>query len=185
MSVAISTQWPRRRLQIRSILSATMPIGWVWVAATALIPYFLIGKGRGAGSVEILGITRTTWMSFHVWSSIVVGLLTIGHILLNRRGLARSYRIVSGAPRRDISGQTSGGRSGNLTWVAAVAVVLVAVGGSWAFAAADGEPAGTGSSVVEAELDRDRLSMVEDEAGTDVETTSENQRRGGQSDKTG
>jgi len=183
MSVARSTSWPRRRLQVRSVLSATMPIGWIWVAATALIPYFLIGRGRGAGSIELLGISRTTWMSFHVWSSIVVGLLTIGHIFLNRRGLARSYRIVSGAPRRDVGVPNKGGRFGNLTWVPAVALVVVAIGGSWAFAAVDGEPTGTGSAVVEAE--RDRISMDDDEISDDVEATSGNQRRGGRADKTG
>ncbi len=183
MSVTQSKAWPRRRLQVRSVLSATMPIGWIWVAATALIPYFLIGQGRGAGSIELLGITRTTWMSFHVWSSIVVGLLTIGHIVLNRRGLARSYRIVSGAPRRDVGTQQSGGRLGNLTWVAAVALVVVAVGGSWAFAAVDGDPAGTGSTVVEAERDRD--SIVDGGISQDVRVGSGNQRRGGQAEASG
>lgn len=183
MSVGRSTAWPRRRLQVRSVLSATMPIGWIWVVATALIPYFLIGKGRGAGSIELLGITRTTWISFHVWSSIVVGLLTIGHIVLNRRGLARSYRIVSGAPRRDVVTSKSTGRSGDLTWVAAVALVVVAVGGSWAFAAVDGDPVGNDPAVVEA--DRDRISMTDDQISEDIEVSSGNQRRGGQADKTG
>lgn len=139
MAIA-SSIWPQRRLQIRSILSATMPIGWVWVAVTALIPYYLIGRGRGAGSLEMFGVARTTWLSLHVWSSIVVGLVTVAHVLLNRRGVARSYRIVSGT-KRDRAGGARWQRSG-YTWVPALVLLLVAVGGSFAYAAVDGGGAG-------------------------------------------
>lgn len=172
MSVASTTAWPRRRLQLRSVLSSTMSIGWVWVAATALIPYFLIGRGRGAGSIEVLGIARTTWLSFHVWSSITIGLLTIAHVVLNRRGLARSYRITAGMSHRDTGRRESGGwRSRGLTGVAALAVLLVAIGGSLAFAATD-DRAGN-ADVVEAS--QDRITASDDGLGAG----SGGQHRGG------
>ncbi len=102
---AATAEWSRRRLQVRSVLSATMPVAWIWVAATALIPYFLIGHQRGAGSLEMFGIARSTWLGIHVWSSIAIGLATIVHVLLNRRGVARSYRILGGASRRRPAGK--------------------------------------------------------------------------------
>lgn len=172
MSIAASRAWPRRRLQIRSVLSATMSIGWLWVASTALIPYFLIGRGRGAGSLEMFGIARTTWLSFHVWSSIVVGLLTIGHVLLNRRGLVRSYRVTSGVALGEASSRPAGRRRRGFTWVAAMAVLVVAVGGSWAFASVDGGRVGNGSVNTQEE---------ESEAGAQ-QTLSGNRHRGGRSD---
>lgn len=150
MSIAASRSWPKYRLQVRSVLSATMPIGWVWVAATALIPYFLIGRGRGSGSIEMFGIARTTWLSFHVWSSIVIGLLTIGHVILNRRGLTRSYRILSGNSHPAVAGNSEGKSDRRqLAWVAAVVLVALTIGGSWAYASSDERSPGPGSAVTQ------------------------------------
>jgi hypothetical protein len=122
-----------------------MSVGWVWVAATALIPYFLIGRGRGRGSIEIFGIARTEWLAFHVWSSIAIGLLTIGHVVLNRRGLTRSYRVVAGASARSEPGKPSRRQEHRgLTWLVAVAVLTVAIAGSWVYAATAADPVGGG-----------------------------------------
>ncbi len=132
------TPWPRIRLRLRSIISSTMVIGWIWVAASALIPYFLVSRGQGAGGIEVLGLTRSTWMSMHVWSSITVGLLTIGHALLNRKGLYRSVRILSGTPAvaRDRSAGAGRPKRG-FAWIAALVVVVIVTAGSVAFAAVD------------------------------------------------
>jgi hypothetical protein len=178
MSTAVLSAWPKHRLQIRSVLSATMSIGWVWVAATALIPYFVIGRGRGAGSIEFLGIARTTWLSFHVWSSIVIGLLTIGHVVLNRRGLTRSYRILSGASHpaaRTNEVARRGGRG--LAWIAAVALIVLTVGGSWAFASVAERPTGSGSTVSQVEHDRGDDRAVA--AGDSAQARAGGQHRGG------
>ena len=118
-------RWPRTRLQLRSIISSTMVIGWIWVAASALIPYFLVSRGQGAGVIDVLGLTRSTWMSMHVWSSITVGLITVGHALLNRRGLYRSVRILSGKPAA-AGGQVRGpGRpKRGFAWVVALVAAI-------------------------------------------------------------
>jgi hypothetical protein len=138
------TPWPRTRLQLRSIISSTIVIGWIWVAASALIPYLLVSRGQGAGAIEVLGLTRSTWMSMHVWSSITVGLLTIGHALLNRRGLYRSVRILSGKPAT-AGGQVPGpGRpKRGFAWVVALAAVIMVTAGSIGFAAADDHGSGS------------------------------------------
>lgn len=161
--------WPRRRLQLRSVVSATMSVGWIWVAVSALIPYFLIGRGRGAGSIERFGIARTEWLSIHVWSSIAIGLLTVGHVVLNRRGLTRSYRVVAGASTRSGADSRTGRPAyRGLTWVAALAVLAVAIGGSWAYAGVAADPTDEGRGRAEAgqdagsdrtafNADRDRL----------------------------
>jgi hypothetical protein len=128
------TMWPRRRLQVRSMISATLPIGWTWAAMTALIPYFLIGHGSGTSADTVLGATRATWMSLHVWSTIAMGLLTISHVVLNRKGVTRSYRIVSGAPHKLSS--TRPAKRG-YAWVgAALLIAVTTVGGFW-FASVD------------------------------------------------
>lgn len=181
-----TSSWPRRRLQIRSVLSSTMPFGWILVALTALIPYFLIGRGRGAGSLEMLGIARTTWMSVHVWSSIVVGLLTIAHVILNRRGLARSYRIIGGAPNpaARATGLAARPKRG-LTWSAALGVLIVVFAGGVAFAALDGGTAGAGAdrSPVEATQESDKsASAADSDSGEDAQGRG-NQSRGGNRDR--
>jgi hypothetical protein len=139
-------KWPRTRLQIRSALSASLPIGWIWVAATALVPYFLIGRGPGTGFVEVLGLSRPTWMAMHVWSSISIGMVTLGHAVLNRRGLARSYRIVGGGRH---GSRTRPGRVRRWGWIPAMALIAVTLAGSWAFAAASGERAGANQGTYE------------------------------------
>lgn len=146
MTVAADS-WPRRRLQVRSALSAALPIGWIWVGLTALVPYFLIGRGPGSGSLEMLGVARTTWLDMHVWSSISMGLITLGHALLNRRGLARSYRIVGGLGRSEKKTRTP--RAHKLAWIPALALLAVTLGGSWAFAAASSERAGANGAAHE------------------------------------
>lgn len=181
----MTAQWPRRRLQLRSALSATMPIAWIWVAATALIPYFLIGRGRGAGSLEFLGIARTTWLSYHVWSSITVGLLTMVHVLLNRRGVTRSYRIIGGASRATSRvGQGADDRGRSFTWVAALALLVVTLGGSLAYAAVDGDRAGTGGNNQGVERVEDRHSDGPQQVTADAEQSATGlsqgiRRRGG------
>lgn len=139
-------KWPRKRLQIRSALSATLPIGWIWVAATALFPYYLIGRGRGTGSMEILGLSRSAWMAMHVWSSISMGIVTLGHAVLNRRGLARSYRIVGGGGRSVARAGSRGVRSWR--WIPATALIAVVLAGSWV-AATSNERAGANQPTYE------------------------------------
>ena len=149
------TAWPRRRLQVRSVISATLPIGWTWAAVTALIPYFLIGHGPGTSAETVLGVTRATWMSLHVWSAIAIGLLTIAHVVLNRKGVTRSYRIVSGGRHRLSS--TRPAKRG-YAWVgAALLIAVITVGGFW-FASGDdthgdGNGNGNGRETTEATAD--------------------------------
>ncbi|MEA2002152.1 MAG: DUF4405 domain-containing protein [Actinomycetota bacterium] len=181
-AIATASSWPRRRLQIRSVLSSTMPFGWMLVALTALIPYFLIGRGRGAGSLEMFGVARTTWMSVHVWSSIVVGLLTIAHVILNRRGLVRSYRIVGGTPNPATKATGSAVRpKRGLTWAAALGVLIVVFAGGVAFAALDDEVAGTGSDRprVEGTQESDKSASGVDSGSGGEDKSRGNQSRGG------
>jgi hypothetical protein len=126
--------WPRRRLVIRSIISSTLPIGWTWAALTALIPYFWIGHGAGTSAETLLGATRATWLSLHVWSSITIAILTIAHMLLNRRGVARSYRVVSGAPNKASSVTPS--RRG-FAWAGVLLLAAISIGGGYWFASVD------------------------------------------------
>ena len=126
--------WSRRRLLIRSILSVTLPIGWAWAAATALIPYLLIGHGSGSSVVTMFGLTRATWMSLHVWSTITIGLLTMGHVLLNRKGVARSIRIAAGSPHPE---STVRPKKRSRAWVGAIALILAVTLGGFLFAAID------------------------------------------------
>jgi hypothetical protein len=127
---------------IRSIISATLPIGWTWAAITALVPYLWIERGSGSGT--LLGATRATWLSLHVWSSIAMLLLTMVHLLLNRRGVARSYRLVVGVPKRPSS--VAPARRG-LAWVGVVLLVAVSVGGGYWFAGIDDSHSQRGRSV--------------------------------------
>jgi hypothetical protein len=157
-----------------------MSVGWVWVAATALIPYFIIGRGRGAGSIEFLGVARTTWLSFHVWSSIVIGLLTIGHVVLNRRGLTRSYRILSGTSHPAASSRgVARLRGRGLAWVGALALLVIVVGGSWAYAGADERSGGAGSAATsQMEQDHDE-AYAQGGGGRGVQGSQHRGGRGG------
>ena len=138
----VDRTWSRRRLLIRSVISTTLPIGWTWAAVTALIPYFWIGHGAGTSTDTVLGATRATWMSLHVWSSIAMGLLTIAHVVLNRKGVGRSVRIVSGMPNK-ASAQRQAKRG--FAWVVAALLIVVTTFGGFAFAQVDNtHPSGGG-----------------------------------------
>jgi hypothetical protein len=138
----VDRTWSRRRLLIRSVISTTLPVGWTWAAVTALIPYFWIGHGSGTSTITVLGATRATWMSLHVWSSIAMGLLTIAHVVLNRKGVGRSVRIVSGAPNKASSHRPA---KRGFAWVGAALLILVTTAGGFAFAQVDNtHPSGGG-----------------------------------------
>lgn len=130
----VERTWPRRRMLVRSIISATLPVGWTWAATTALIPYFWIGHGPGSSTATVLGATRATWMSLHVWSTIAMALLTIAHVVLNRKGVSRSYRIISGAPSKASS---LAPRPRGYAWLGAALLIFVTTLGGFAFAAVD------------------------------------------------
>jgi hypothetical protein len=142
--------WPRRRLLIRSIISATLPIGWTWAAMTALIPYLWMDRGGGAAAVTLLGATRATWLSLHVWSSIAMVILTMAHILLNRRGVARSYRVVAGVPNK--AGTDRRVRKG-FAWVGVVLLLAVGIGGGYWFAGIDDSHRSNGEQRITAEAE--------------------------------
>lgn len=160
-------RWPRRRLLIRSNLSAFMPVGWTWVATTALIPYFLIGSGPGTSTIELLGLSRATWLSLHVWSSLFVGALTIAHVVLNRKGVSRSLRIVRGAQ----NGTGAGPAKRSYAWVASAMLLAATVGGGFVFASFDathgnGDRAGV-----------DAAEMVVDGAGSSIHLAGQGRNR--------
>jgi hypothetical protein len=134
MTTQPGSTWPRQRLLIRSIISATLPVGWTWAAITALLPYFLIDHGSGTSAETVLGATRATWMSLHVWSTIAMALVTITHVLLNRRGVSRSVRILSGARNKASSTVPSTGR---YAWLGAALLIVLTTVGGFAFAAVD------------------------------------------------
>lgn len=144
-----ATKWPRHRLLIRSMISATLPIGWTWAAVTALIPYFWIDHGAGSSAEVFLGATRATWMSLHVWSSIAMAILTIAHMLLNRKGVARSYRVLSGAPNKAASSQPA---KRGYAWAGAVLLITVSIFGGYWFASIDDTHSSGNDRRVTAEL---------------------------------
>ena len=141
--------WSRVRMQTRSVISAILPVGWTWVAVNALIPYFWGDHGPGTSELTILGITRATWTSMHVWTSIGMTILTIVHVVLNRKGVARSYKLLGGtsggASDRIPSGAASA-KKRSWAWVPALALsAAVFAGGVW-FASVDGEHTGNDSA---------------------------------------
>jgi hypothetical protein len=131
----------------------------------------------------MFGIARTEWLGFHVWSSIAIGLLTLAHVVLNRRGLTRSYRVVAGAPTRPVAAAQSmiPSRRGS-TSVAALALVIVVIGGSWVFASS-GDTVGGGGGRTEAGQELDEASSI-DEEPTRVRGSG-NGYRGGRGDREG
>jgi hypothetical protein len=126
--------WPRVRLLLRSAISSIMPIGWTWAAATALIPYLWAERGPGTSGLSLMGLTRTTWMSLHVWSSIAMVVLTIAHTLLNRKGVSKSYKVMAGTRTSSVAGTTA--RPWPWLVGAATMALIVILGGFW-FASID------------------------------------------------
>jgi hypothetical protein len=91
-----------------------------------------------------LGATRTTWMSLHVWSSIAMFLLTIGHVVLNRKGVTRSLRVVSGRSNKAASDRST---KRGFAWVGAALLIAVTTFGGYWFASVDDTHGNTGREV--------------------------------------
>lgn len=131
-------RWPRVRLHLRAIVSTTMVIGWIAAALTALLPYLLLERGQGTGGSELLGLSRSGWMSLHVWFSFGMAAFTLAHVLLNRAGVSRGFRVISG---RSLDRTRTPGmagrpvaRKGAWTWAAVLATVAGLVVGGLALA---------------------------------------------------
>lgn len=158
--------WPATRMRIRAVVSATMVPGWVVAAASGLVPYLLIGRGREAASAGVLWLGRAEWMSLHVWMSVAMVAFTLAHVALNRRGVTKAVKIVAGVERRP-AGRSGEGvpRRRRPAWAGVIAVLgLVTVLGI-GFARGDsGSGEGAGG--------RGHAVRVVDAGGPAVEATS-------------
>lgn len=140
--------WPRMRLRLRAVVSTTMVIGWLLAALGGVLPYYFLPRGQGSSGEELLGMGRSVWISLHLWLSVGMVLFTLVHVLLNRRGVTRSWRVVS-ASRLD-PGPAAGGsirvpKHRRLWgWAVVVAVVAGLIVGGLAFAADTGSEGGWG-----------------------------------------
>jgi Mg2+/citrate symporter len=128
--------WPSLRLRVRAIVSTTMVLGWVLSALSGLLPYFFAEKGPASRSNTVLGITKSVWLSVHVWLSIGMVVFTVIHVLLNRKGVARAVKVVSGADLNKRANPTTAAVTTRprpkrgYAWVAVVISVLaLTVGG--------------------------------------------------------
>jgi len=128
--------WPRQRLHLRAIVSTTMVLGWVLCALSGLLPYHFAASGSGSRSTVVLGVTKSVWMSLHLWSSIGMVVFTGIHVLLNRKGVTRAVKVVTGTDlRKRVNPAATAGtahprRKRGYAWVAVVvSVVALTVGG--------------------------------------------------------
>jgi hypothetical protein len=119
--------WPRMRLRLRTVVSTTMVIGWPLTALGGLLPYYFRPRGAGSSGEELLGLGRSAWISLHLWLSVGMVLFTLVHVLLNRRGVTRSWRVVSGSrldPDPAAVGPVQGPKRRRLWGWAAVVVAM-------------------------------------------------------------
>jgi len=100
------SNWPRIRLRLRAVFSSIMVFGWVVVAVTGFLLYFA-PTGRRSGWIEILWLTKSEWKDVHFWVSVSIALVTVGHVVLNRKGLRRAFRTLAGLPPRNVIPQES------------------------------------------------------------------------------
>jgi len=160
-------RWPRRRLRIRAIVSTAMVLGWVLAAISGLLPYYFAESGPGSSSTAVLGMTRSLWMSLHLWSSIGMVVFTVIHVLLNRKGVTRAVKVVAGSDLRKRVGPVTAAdpahprRKRGYAWVAVVATVAVLTIGGIVFAADHGSGRAGGHAVAETQ-DDGLLSQYED-----------------------
>ncbi len=131
--------WPRYRIRLRSIVSTTMVVGWLLAAVGGLLPYYFLPRGQGSSGEELLGMGRSVWISVHLWLSVGMVAFTVVHVLLNRRGMTRGLRLLSGS-RLEASPAVGGSETKPVGrkwwgWAAVVISVTGLVLGGLAFAA--------------------------------------------------
>ncbi len=83
-----------------------MVFGWVVVAVTGFLLYFA-PTGRRSGREVILWLTKSEWKDVHFWVAVGIAAVTIGHVVLNRKGLRRAFRTLAGIPPRAVVPQES------------------------------------------------------------------------------
>jgi hypothetical protein len=166
-------RWPRIRLHLRAIVSTTMVIGWLMAALSGLLPYYFLPRGPGSSGGELLGLGRSGWISMHLWLSVGMAAFTVAHVMLNQRGIARAFRVVSGTTLdpSGIPGDAArpAARKRVWAWAAVLASVAGLVFGGLSLAADSGAGAGTpGEGRARAErLVDDSIAVVD---GTETTT---------------
>ena len=96
-------------------------------------------------------------MSLHVWSSIAMGILTIAHMVLNRKGVARSYRIVGDVPNKAATARPT---KRGFAWAGVVLLLTISiVGGYWFAAIDDTHGSGNERQVATAQSSADNVSI--------------------------
>jgi len=124
-----------------------MTIGWVMAALSGLLPYYLLPRGPGSSGGELLGLGRSGWISLHLWLSVGMVAFTLAHVILNQRGVARAFRVVSGSSLGQSRLPGGSGRSATRkrtwAWVAVLASLTGLVLGGLSLAADSGADAGS------------------------------------------
>lgn len=167
-----AASWPRARLRCRAIISTTMVVGWFLVALGGLLPYYFLPRGAGSSGEQLLGMSRSVWISIHLWLSVGMVALTLGHVLLNRRGVTRGFRVVSGSRlgAGPAAAVPPGAPPRRKPWGWAAVLILVAglIGGGVVFAADHGTDGGrSGGRRGDAPGAIDGPMMVAEEAAPD------------------
>ena len=150
-----SKRWPRRRLRLRAIVSTAMVLGWVLAALSGLLPYYFAGSGPGSSGTAVLGLTRSVWMSLHLWSSIGMVVFTVIHVVLNRKGVTRAVKVVAGADLRKRVGPVTAAdpalphRKRGYAWAAVVVSVAALIVGGVVFASDHGPGQSRSHEIVE------------------------------------
>jgi len=166
-------RWPRRRLRIRAIVSTTMVLGWVLAALSGLLPYYFAGSGQGSSGTTVLGVTKSVWMSVHLWSSIGMVVFTVIHIVLNRKGVTRAAKVVAGVDLRKrvdpatVTNPSLRRRRPGYAWAAVIVSVAILSVGGVVFAADHGSGRSSNRQVAEV-LDEAVPAQQEDTAIPDT-----------------
>ncbi len=167
-------RWPRRRLRIRAIVSTAMVLGWVLAAVSGLLPYYFAASGSGSRSTVVLGVTKSVWMSLHLWSSIGMVVFTVIHVVLNRKGVTRAAKVVAGADLRKrvdpatVANPALPRRKRGYAWAAVVVSMAALIVGGVVFASDHGPGQSRSHEIVEV---RDVGLPSEDEHTTLLDAT--------------
>ena len=101
--------WKRHRARINYVVDVAIGLGFLISAASGMILFFAGTSGGYQGGrnpsyvTAVAGMSRELWKDLHTWSSIVMAVGALGHLLLHWNWLVCMTRNIFRKKRKQVA----------------------------------------------------------------------------------
>ncbi|NNJ12384.1 DUF4405 domain-containing protein [Chloroflexales bacterium ZM16-3] len=91
-----------QKARLRALIAVTLIVLWILTALTGFLLYVAPAGPRSGGLIMFI-LTKAQWADVHFWLSIAASLVTIMHIVIDRKALTACVRFLTSVERKSMT----------------------------------------------------------------------------------